>query len=179
MKKTKPKPDIIYNELNESDSALDAFCMAHGTRITIIDEQIASLPDDNVNKAHLQQIRAGVERAHLARNGELLESRFETLTIGLKAAAHTIPLAVIGQKFNQGRKVNSGGPIRKSIARELNKNPALKNPELWAAVAAKPPKGWAAFDNRVGKYLEGPQNKNMNYERFCTVCGEERKKLNS
>ncbi len=28
-----------------------------------------------------------------------------------------------------------------------------------------------------GKYIEGPKNNNMNYDRFCNVCGEERNKI--
>jgi hypothetical protein len=82
-----------------------------------------------------------------------------------------------GIKFVDGRKDNTGSVIRKRIAKILEKKPAMKNPELWAAVAANPPRGWTAYDNRVGKYLEGEKNKNMTYGRFCNVCGEERKKI--
>jgi len=85
--------------------------------------------------------------------------------------------ALKGSKFEQGRKPNTGSVIRKCIAKILEKKPAMKNPELWKAVADKPPRGWTAYDNRVGKYLEGKENKNMSYERFCNVCGEERKKI--
>lgn len=82
-----------------------------------------------------------------------------------------------GQVFKDGgRKLGTGSPIRKEVARLLKKNPAMKNPELWEAVKAKPPKGWQAFENRVGKYIEGPKMDNMGYGRFCNVCGEERKK---
>lgn len=83
-----------------------------------------------------------------------------------------------GRKFRAGRKPNTGSIIRKKIASLLKKNPAMKNPELWAAVAARPPRGWTAYDNRVGKYLEGTKaDDSMGYARFCTVCGEERKKI--
>lgn len=83
-----------------------------------------------------------------------------------------------GNKFRAGRKLNTGSIIRKKIASLLKKNHAMKNPELWAAVAAKPPRGWTAYDNRVGKYLEGTKaDDSMGYARFCTVCGEERKKI--
>jgi hypothetical protein len=38
-----------------------------------------------------------------------------------------------GQRFKDGRKLGSGGPIRKAIAKLLVRNPAMKNPELWKA----------------------------------------------
>lgn len=81
-----------------------------------------------------------------------------------------------GQVFREGRKPGTGSPIRKEVARLLKKNPAMKNPELWEAVKAKPPRGWQVFENSAGKYIEGPKMANMAYGRFCTVCGEERKK---
>lgn len=84
---------------------------------------------------------------------------------------------VTGKKFTQGRKSNTGSIIRKAIAKLLKADATLKNPVLWTAVATKPPRGWTAHDNHLGKYLEGVGTKNMNYERFCTVCGEERKKI--
>ncbi len=83
-----------------------------------------------------------------------------------------------GQRFKDGRKPGSGGAIRKAIAKLLTKNHALKNPELWEAVKRNPPRGWQVYENaRLGKYLEGPNMKCMGYPRFCTVCGEERKKV--
>ena len=86
--------------------------------------------------------------------------------------------ALRGKKFAGGRKPGSGGPIRKAIARLLKKNHEIKNPQLWAEVKSKPPSGWTACDNRVGKYLEGPHAKDtMTQRRFFNVCGEERKRL--
>ncbi len=86
--------------------------------------------------------------------------------------------AVEGQKFHAGRKSNTGSVIRKAIAKLLQKDQALKNPALWSAIANKPPKGWTAFDNKIGKYLEGKKAEdNMSYARFCNVCGEERNKI--
>ena len=83
-------------------------------------------------------------------------------------------LLELGFLFKKGRRPNTGSPIRKRIAVLLRKNPNLKNSELWKAIEQKPPKGWTAFDNPSGKYLEGPENKNMSYRRFCNVCAEER-----
>ncbi len=88
----------------------------------------------------------------------------------LASAAH-------GRKFKAGRKPGTGGPIRKRIAALLKKNPRLKNPELWETIKNAPPRGWQAFDNRLGEYLEGPGNQSMTRGRFDTVCGEERKKI--
>jgi len=86
--------------------------------------------------------------------------------------------ALTGIKFRKGRKVNSGGPIRKAIAHELNKNPALKPRQIWGILASQPPKGWEFFDNRAGKYIEGPKGGDgMGYARFSEVCKEEKDKL--
>jgi hypothetical protein len=82
-----------------------------------------------------------------------------------------------GRLFLAGRKVNTGGPIRKAIAQLLAKYPGMKNADLWGRIKAKPPKGWQVFDNPRGKYIEGPRMANMIYARFCTVCSEERKKV--
>lgn len=84
----------------------------------------------------------------------------------------------LGKKFKIGRKPQTGSAIRKTIAKLLKNDPTMENPELWAAVAKKPPKEWTAYDNHVGKYLEGKKaSDSMGYARFCNVCGEERKKL--
>lgn len=120
---------------------------------------------------------AAVEKAlHKAASGDfdtagkLLREYFDTEAVVLK-------FVPIGVKFTQGRKKNTGSPIRKAVAKLLAKNPTLKNPELWDAISSKSPRGWRASDNRIGKYLEGPNMANMNYDRFCNVCGEERKKV--
>ena len=87
-------------------------------------------------------------------------------------------MAEHGQKFT-GKKPNSGGPIRKAIARLLAKNPALSNPELWAEIKDKPPRGFSVIDRGSEKFIDGPTAQNgMEYRRFCNVCGEERRKLN-
>lgn len=87
-----------------------------------------------------------------------------------------------GQRFKDGRKPGSGGPIRKAIAKLLAKNPTMKNPDLWGAIKKKPPKGWSAEEPRYFNFepeLLGPnpETDHMSYRRFCTVCGEERRKV--
>lgn len=87
-------------------------------------------------------------------------------------------LAATGKTFREGRKVNSVGPIRKAIAREVGKNPSLMPRYLWAILARKPPKGWEFFDNSEGKYIEGPKGgEGMKYAHFSAVCKEEKDKL--
>ncbi len=83
-----------------------------------------------------------------------------------------------GQRFKDGRKPGSVGPIRKAIAKLLAKTPEMKNPELWDAIKNRPPRGWQAIEStRLGKYLEGPKMAHMGYPSFCNVCSKERKKV--
>jgi len=109
------------------------------------------------------------ELAHLKYATSLDEQDGLRLLSGNKAA--------LGQKFSKGRKPSSPGPIRRAIAKHLKGDPEAKNAELWEAIKARPPRGWSGFDNRTGKYFEGPQNENMDYRRFRNVCAEERKKM--
>jgi hypothetical protein len=84
----------------------------------------------------------------------------------------------LGEKFKQGRKLGTVGPIRKKIAALLKRYPSMKNEELWAKIAARPPNGWAAMDNRLGRYFEGPTaSDNMSYATFIKRASDERKKL--
>jgi hypothetical protein len=124
----------------------------------------------------LHELDGSIEADSLLRVQDLLQT-FEK--VGLEAQiARLSPQAAIGKKFTEGRKTNTGGPIRKAIARELKRTPGIKNAALWGALAAKPPRGWQFFDNRHGKYIEGAEaDQGMEYRRFCTVASEERKKL--
>lgn len=85
--------------------------------------------------------------------------------------------AEIGQRFKQGRKAGTFGTIRKEVAKLLTKQPDMRTPAIWKAIASKPPKGWQAFDNHLGKYLEGPGSDSMGYRRFQNICSEVRKKI--
>ncbi len=91
-----------------------------------------------------------------------------------------LPIAAVGRKFTAGRQSGTVGPIRKLILRELKMHRSLKNPELWDLIRNDLPTGWDWI--RSGKYgrLEGPgapSSDTMEYERFCNVCSEERRKL--
>lgn len=85
-------------------------------------------------------------------------------------------ITIKGEKFDRGGR--GPGPIRKWIARELKKNPSMKNAALWATFKEKPLRGWTVMENRQGKYLEGPKiGDKMTYGRFSNVAKEERDKL--
>jgi hypothetical protein len=102
-----------------------------------------------------------------------------TSDFGIKLLEMLRPLLDQGKAFTAGRKAGTVGPIRMVIKKLLAKNPKMKNPELWRVIKEKPPRGWTAYENRQGKYLEGPKTENMSYSRFCNVSGEERKKLSN
>lgn len=84
--------------------------------------------------------------------------------------------AVHGRKF-PGRKPGSGSPIRKAVVKVMQKPPKPTKPAaVWAVLSAKPPKGWTFFDNRQGKYIEGPKaSDGMEYRRFQNLVAEVRK----
>lgn len=83
-----------------------------------------------------------------------------------------------GKKF-PGRKPGSIGPVRKFIRDKLAKNHAATNEELWAAIKAKPPKGWTPMDTtKFGRYIEGPPGSDeVKWKSFCTYASDERKML--
>ena len=82
------------------------------------------------------------------------------------------------QKFLDGRKPGTVGPIRKAIASLLRHDPRATNATLWDVIRSKPPRGWQACENSTcGKYIEGPWGADMGYRRFCNVCAEERRKF--
>lgn len=79
-------------------------------------------------------------------------------------------------KKNSG-KPRKPSPIREAIARELKKNSSLMPRHLWAILASKPPRGFAFFDNSLGKYIEMDGRKDMGWSRFSRACKEEKDKL--
>ena len=98
--------------------------------------------------------------------------------VRLKVIRQLKPLAEFARPFKTNAdKDRKGGPIRAAIARELRKNPKIKNLELFRILTGKPPKGWTFCDNDVGRYIEGPGGKNMGYSRFSEVCLAERNKI--
>ena len=137
-------------------------------------------PDKDKILMQLAQSEALLEVATLAIKmlNDRVGEEAHVSDVGLQFAKLIAPFANTGKLFTAGRKPGTVGPIRKKIATLLKKNPTMKNPQLWDGVIANLPRNWTAFDNRQGKYLEGPnQNVHMIQRRFFTICGEERKKL--
>ncbi|HEY0876917.1 MAG TPA: hypothetical protein VGE10_00545 [Zeimonas sp.] len=141
------------------------------------------------------QLHAEQIRRHLADLAHLLDDRNATYDElqALREAELSwrnvllvrdmVPLARRGRKFEGGRKLGAVGPIRKAIRRLLKNDPTLKNADLWDLVKARLPRGWTAFDNRTGRYLEKPsrpeqkQIEKVEYSTFCNIAADERKAL--
>ena len=133
-----------------------------------------TLPNETIDL--LRWMRHDALQAYTGKNIPLMEAHLRGLHMACRAAG-MLDSARTGVKFKRGRKTNTPGPIRKAIARLLLKNPSMSNADLWAAVEAKPPRGWTVFNNRAGRYIEGPKTgSEMKYARFCNVSAEERKK---
>lgn len=81
--------------------------------------------------------------------------------------------ALHGLKMAKGRKVGTVGPIRKAVTKHLRTG-NLSTAALWAAIAAKPPRGYECRDNRNGKYIDGPAGYNLNYASFAILCSKAR-----
>ena len=86
------------------------------------------------------------------------------------------PYASKGHAFRP--KGRGASALRKAIAAAIKRDPKIKTESLWAALKAKPPRGWELLDNRAGRYAEGPDG-NMNYARFRNIVSMERAKLKS
>jgi hypothetical protein len=129
------------------------------------------------NRQHLLEMRDDAFEAFKADNMPLMEATIEALflnaeNIGYRWSVHK--KAQLGARFTNGRKSGTGSPIRKKIAGLLKKNPDMKNKELWEKITENPPRGWAYYDTRQGKYFEGPKLEQMHQRRFFNVCSEER-----
>src|SRR6267154_658399 len=109
----------------------------------------------------------GFVRAEIT-SGDAAQAAAQALRLGDLLAEANIKFrwektALIGKKFVAGRKSGTGGPIRKALVLLLEKNPSLKNEELWKAIAASPPRGWEARENQLGKYFDGPEGVTLSY----------------
>src|SRR4029434_8626908 len=82
----------------------------------------------------------------------------------------------LGRKMTAGRKPGTVGPIRLAIRTVLAKTPAIKNDPLWEVLKAKPPQGWTFYENKLGRYIEGPKpTDGMGWRSFCNAASDERK----
>ena len=125
----------------------------------------------------ISDMRAAAEAGNMTAVRDASKT-FELARAAMQKIRPVEDLAFLARKFKKGRKIGAGGPIREAIKLLLKKSPAMKNPELLSQIGAKPPRGWTYFDNRQGKYFEGPAiGDHMVKGRFYTVCGEERKKI--
>ena len=86
------------------------------------------------------------------------------------------PLAEHGQKFAVNRKVGHLGPVAKTIKAFMVKQPDATAVQVWNALKARPPKGYAFMENRQGKYIEKGPKTVMQWDRFANLVSEHRPK---
>lgn len=85
--------------------------------------------------------------------------------------------AELGQRFKQGRKPGTVSPLRLAVRRILRRTPQATAAGVWAALAARPPKGLSFVDSsRLGRYVETAGKPDTGYRRFATIVSEERPK---
>jgi len=147
---------------------------------------VAALIAENTPAARIERLRqhpalqelADRLAAELVNGSASKELLIEIAGAEQHAIAHRVaPLVDKGRKFTP--KGRGPGPIRKAIERLLKRKPDMTNAELWVAIAAKPPRGWSACDNRLGRYLEAPSVGNVSLARFKNIASEVRKALKS
>lgn len=173
--KTENSPTREKIVLSPEDSALDAWLLCkHGKRLPYIERNIASLPDDDPNKPELQKYVRWFRDSLASGNQFQTTISYHLLVVGVKAATHTIPVALTGEKFKSGRKPGTVGTVRKAIRSLLKKKPGMKNPEIWEHLKRNPPRDWEFCDNRMGEYIEH-QDGETKRAQFNNICGEERK----
>ena len=174
-KEDSPEAEKIV--LSPEDSALDAVLLCTlGKRLPYIECAIAALPDDNPNKQELQKYRRWFGDSVASGNQFQMTMSAHLLVVSTKAAVLTIPSAIHGEKFKDGRKPGTPGRVRKAIRALLKKNTSLKNPEIWSILKNKPPSGWNFFDNRHGEYIEH-QDGETKRAQFNNICSEERREI--
>lgn len=80
--------------LDDDETALDAFCMAHGGRLVSLDTRIAAMPADDPNRPEIERYRRRLAHALLVeKNGSAAEGWFNALLVGLKTVVLFIPKA--------------------------------------------------------------------------------------
>ena len=150
----------------------------YGVDVAELDSFIRSGPLLDADRANAFQDRERASSLYAKGDLEHAMEVIRYLLMVRQIAEGVVPSARLGKKFTVGRKKGSAGPIRKLIARELKRSPSIKNPQLWDRICSVLPRGWAPFDNSIGKYLEGPTaGREVKYSSFCTIASEERGKL--
>lgn len=172
-----------FPQLNGEDRLLALRLLhARGVNLPRIDESIIAARGIVVPSqlADLREQREKVLQLH--QEGELVAAVWAAQALWnavghLNDSMATRKARLLGEQFSSGRKRGTGGPVRRAIAKALQKSPRLTSKALWEGFVSKPPKGWIFRDNHLGKYAEGPANAEMKWGRFQNVCSEERKKL--
>lgn len=112
----KKKQGAVVLEGNQA--FLDAFCMGtFGGSIVEIDRQIASVAEDNPNKAELMRVRAKVNDALERGDLTALEDRLEYLILATRNAVRVMPMATAYHRQQQA----AGKARGKQQAREKKK----------------------------------------------------------
>lgn len=163
--------------MNKHEEGFKIYAAVQGFDIQGFDKWLPTLAGSGAH-TELQERREAALRAAVANNEAEALRHLEWMMLRWRAitrAEVVAPLAKKGAAFKP--KGRGAGIWRKRIAAHLKKYPEAKNPELWAAVASKPPRGWDFYDNKQGKYGMGPGGQSIAYSTFCNTCSEERKKL--
>lgn len=130
----------------------------------------------------LLAMRTSAVAAHRAKDYELAVARASALEWACRYYGQNIAAAPDvrqGRAF-KGRKRGSEGPVKKAVQKVLEKNPKMKNAQIWEALQDALPRGWLVCDNRVGKYIEGKSaDQGCEYRRFLNTCSEVRAELNA
>lgn len=80
-----------------------------------------------------------------------------------------------GNKFKQGRTKGALGPVAKRVASYLKSHPKAPAEEVWAALKARPPKGYRFMDgSSLGRYVERGAKEVMGWKRFQDTVSEQR-----
>ncbi len=117
---------------------------------------------------------SALNESELLRHLEWLLLRWKWIT----RADALAPLASFAAPFKTNAKGRGKSVIRKAIGKLLHKTPSMSNAQLWAALKAKPPKGWEFTESpRLGKFATGPKNENMEYSSFINRAADERREL--
>lgn len=89
-----------------------------------------------------------------------------------------MPKGMLGAKFQQGRKLNAVGPVRRAVQRIVKTNPTATASDVWILLGAQTKSGLKCFNNKFGRYIESTGEdgtiKSTSYARFANVVSEVR-----
>lgn len=163
---------------------LEAFrtgCVLVGFDLPGFDKWLATLKGHPVHK-ELTERRALAWAAMLANEREGYLRHLEWMLLRwkwIRRADALTRLAQLGDKFDRhGRKRGSIGVVRKFVSSYMGKHPAAKTAEVWAALAAKPPRGVEVYEasGDVERYIRTPGKADTSYRQFQNIVSEERPK---